>query len=532
MEQAFFEMADIRPWRSAAWVPLRICVTRTLAFPDDGQPIEVFDGVATLAVADANRAEVDRFSWSEVSIQHNRSVVDNDGYHAADTYRVHNAEHPVGVRLVIDQFLEEQGQHVWHLHPDLVVALHLIREGDVWFRPEEGWAEVVRLGRDPEGKPCRMEIRAEFLSDYLTARGSLLFLSSYHERRSEPEALPPFTWPKASEIIKTGRDTLERRLEVRRGRDWVSGALWRTEWFEPAPLSPRIRGDQDPAPTTFILDNQGSRRTPNQLHGAQTWLYFRPELALALSRHRGFALHWGAEQIGGMGATGDGVQFGLNDLGLINIFAKDIAQFAPWEQRIWSAHNVAPEGGVSAELFSAQMQMVWPKTTAPETQIADALAQVDARLTAALGAPLLRDHGAVADLVARAHRFRAADYDGVLLLARDLSKLFAERVDIASIHQRLALKRGDKLGSLKSLERLAATQVSTAEAAHLMAPLFGVQDLRGAASHLGDQLVAGALAKVGVDPNAPTPEQGRAIIASFAAAIQALGGIFPPPVVG
>ena len=529
MEQAFFEMGDIRPWQSAAWVPLRICVTRTLAFPDDGQPIEVFDGVATLAVADVNRAEVDRFGWSEVSIQHNRSVVDNDGYHAADTYRAHNAEHPVGGRLVIDQFLEEQGQHVWHLHPDLVVALHLVREGDMWFRPEEGWAEVVRLTRNPEGTPCRMEIRAEFLSDYLTARGSFLFLSSYHERRSEPETLPAFTWPKAAETIEIGRDTFERRLEVRRGRNWVSSALRRTEWFEPAPFSLRVRGDQDPAPTTFIVDNQGVRRTPNELQGAGTWLYFRPELAVALSRHRGFALHWGAEQIGGIGATGDGVQFGLNDLGLINIFAKDIARFAPWEQRIWSAHNVAPEGAVSAELFSAQMQMVWPDTTAPETQIADALAMVDARLTTMLGASLLRDHGAVADLVARAHRFRAADYEGVLLLARDLSKLFAERVDVAPIHQRLGLKAGDKLGSLKSLERLAATRIDAPQAAQLMAPLFGIQDLRGAASHLGDQLVAGALPKVGVDPNASTPEQGRALIASFVAALQALGELFPPP---
>ncbi len=529
MEQNFFEMRDIRPWSGAAWMPLRVCVSRRLSVQDDDQPLEVFDGVATLAVPEAHRVVVDRLGWSEVSIQHDRSVVDNDGYHAADTYRVHNAEHPVGVRLVVDQFLEEQDQHVWHLHPDLVVALHLVREGDTWFRPEEGWAAVVRLARNPAGRPIRMEIRSEFLAYYLAAQGALLFLSSYHERRAEPEQLPAFNWPQANQTLEQGRDSLELRLEKRRGRNWVSGALWRTEWFEPGPLSLRVRGDQDAAPTTFALDNQGGRRTPAELHGAQSWLYFRPELAMALARHRGFELHWGSEQTGGIGATGNGLHFGLNGLGLINIFAKDIAALASWEQRIWGAHNVPPEGGVSAELFAAQMELRYPETTAPETQVADALTHVDTRLSAFVGAPLLRDHDAVPSLLTRIHRFRAAEHEGLLLLARDLSRVFTERADVAPLHQRLGLKAGDKTGSLKSLQQLAAAQTNAEAAAHLMAPLFGVQDLRGAAAHLGDQLVAGALPKVNVNPDAPTPEQGRALIASFVTTLQALGDLFPPP---
>ena len=77
-----------------------------------------------------------------------------------------------------------------------------------------------------------------------------------------------------------------------------------------------------------------------ELHGAQTWLYFRPELAMALAQHRGFELHWGSEQTGGIGATGNGLHFGLNGLGLINIFAKDIAALDPWEQRIWGAQQL------------------------------------------------------------------------------------------------------------------------------------------------------------------------------------------------
>ena len=510
-------------------MPLRMSAGREIVLPGDKGTVCVWDGVATLAVPVANRALADGLDWTELGIGANRSVLDRDSYHAADTYRPRNAPHPIGTRLAIGQLIEEQHRHVWHLHPDLVVALHLLQEGDVWFRPEEGWAEVARLIRDADGDPERLEIRSEFLSDYLAGSGSALFMSSYHERRTEPEELPAFDWPKGLVTVEHGRDRFERRLEERRGRKWVSGALWRTEWFEPGELSPRVRGDQDPVPTTFTLDHQGGRLTPAQLQDASDWLHFRPELALALSRHRGFHLEWLSEQTGGLGATGNGIHFGINELGHINIFAKDIGKLDPWEQRIWSAHNVPPESGVSRELFAAQMEVRPAETTAPETKVLDALGRVEARLAAFLGAPLLRDNDATAGLLQRVHRFRAADHEGILLLARDLAKLFSERVDIAPIHRHLALRKGDTPGSLKSLERLASTQIGADEAGRLMAPLFGIQDLRGAAAHLGDQLVAGALANARVDTQATTPEQGRALIASFVETLTALAGLFPEP---
>lgn len=150
MQQAFFEMGDVRPWQGAPWVPLRICASRELPLPDDAGAVSAFAGVTTLAVPNANREAADGLGWSELSCEADRAVVDRDGYHAADTYRAFDKPHPLGTRLVIAQLLEEQRRHVWHLHPDVIVALHLLQEGDVWFRPEEGWAEVVRLIRGQE----------------------------------------------------------------------------------------------------------------------------------------------------------------------------------------------------------------------------------------------------------------------------------------------------------------------------------------------------------------------------------------------
>lgn len=37
------------------------------------------------------------------------------------------------------------------------------------------------------------------------------------------------------------------------------------------------------------------------------------------------------------------------------LFERNCARLAAWEQHIWAAHNVAPEGKVSTELMSAQV---------------------------------------------------------------------------------------------------------------------------------------------------------------------------------
>ena len=71
-----------------------------------------------------------------------RSGVEQWGYRSADVFRGWGKE-PLGINLVIDQYLEEPTREVWHLHPDLIVALHLSQEGDSWHRPEEGWVEVL-----------------------------------------------------------------------------------------------------------------------------------------------------------------------------------------------------------------------------------------------------------------------------------------------------------------------------------------------------------------------------------------------------
>lgn len=527
MRQTYFETPDIRGLQGRPWVPLRQATDRKLEAPEEGvATVEEFIGIASLAVYDSQRSAAETLQWSDLDVGPHRSLVERTGYQPADLFIDGRFDDPLGVNLVIDQHLEQERRHVWHLHPDVAVALSLLQEGDSWFRPEEGWIEVVRMLRDEDGEPVLLEMKTEFLADYLAARGMALYASSYYERSAVMATKPAYDWAEDGFQVVSGRDSREARVSEAGYGDpedhfRVMGALWRAEWFEPGALSIRIRGDKNPHPISFAAAADGARQTPDQLRGAHTWLFFDPALVTALMRHRGASLGWFSQETGMLGATRHGAHFGVNALGLVNIFAKDIGNFAPWEQRLWSAHNVTPEGGVSRELFAAQMEVTPAATKAPETLLPVALSGLEGVFAAKYGAALLRDNDAVPRLISRAHRFRAAEPDGLLALSKDLTRLFAERVDVEAIAKGLGLNPAErKLNSLKAVEKLVASALSEAEARALMAPLFGIHDLRLADAHLGSALVASGLERAGVDDAQPAAIQGRQLLQGFVETIQ------------
>ena len=67
-----------------------------------------------------------------------------------------------------------------------------------------------------------------------------------------------------------------------------------------------------------------------------------------LLSHRGFSLKWYTAETGAIKSTsGYSTHFGINASDLITVYAYDIAKLPAWEQFLWAASNVAPEGKVS-----------------------------------------------------------------------------------------------------------------------------------------------------------------------------------------
>ena len=531
IRQSYFELHDIRPLQGASWIPLRQSINETIEPPPtEVVRLEAFTGIATAAIECAKRPAADKLGWSELNLDSHRSGVEVWGYRAVDIFR--DNHDPFGINLVIDQYIENTHQYIWYLHPDLVVALRLVAEGDCWFRPDEGWIDVARLKRDANGKPELLEMRTEFLADYLSARDMALFCSSYRERIMVSTRKPVFTWPddQMNEVERQDRREgliTEASYPESPEHFWTRGCLWRTEWVEPGSSSVRVRGDKDNHTSSFALGNDGTRLNADRLSGAMAWLYFNATLPSTLLRHRGGRLHWLSAETGKLGATEFGVHFGVNRIGLVTVFAKDIGNLLPWEQRLWSAHNVTPEGGVSAELFAAQMEVNPAETSAPEAELEAAIRDVGEAFSARYGRPLLREHDSVPDLLRRTHRFRVADNDGLAGLAKDVTRLFIERVDVDAIKNALALGKSEKLGSVKMVEKLVATRISESDAKEMMAPLFGLYDLRLADAHLGSIDIESGILRVGVDKEAAAAIQGWKLLRVFVDTLRAIAAILP-----
>jgi len=529
LDPRFFDLGDIRAVQGRSWIPLRQEQPEDHESPIPGVGgVHTYSGVATLAVAADDRATVDAFGWSDVDVSTHRPNQDDGVYRPVDLhYDWGEKRKAVGVRLVLAQHIRETDQ-IWRLHPDVVIALKLEREGDSWFRPDEGWAEVARLKHNKDGRPVLLEMRAEMLSDYLAARRMALFLSSYHERAAFFEARPPYPWVDEPIEETVGRDSRERYIATaefppeRRFHYRGLGALWRTEWFEPGTTSIRVRGDEEPGNVTFAVGTSGERKSATECVRAMTYLAFEPALVPALLRYRSGSLGWYSRDTGGIGAATNGVHFGVNHLGLITIFAKDIANLDGWEQPAWAAHSVALDGGVSTELFDTQMNCKPASTRAPETQIAPVLKDLNTKFEGRFGAPLLRDNEAIGGIVRRAHRFRAVEHDGLLALAKDLSRLLMERMDIAQLRSAAETPAKDKLGSLKALERLLEKAVSGDEAREMMAPLFGIYDLRNADAHLGSSLEESGFQRSKVDRKSPLVDQGRQLLEAFVETVRSV----------
>jgi hypothetical protein len=451
----------------------------------------------------------------------------------------------------------------------------LKRERDLWIRPIEDYCEVVRLRRDRDGDPVAIEIKNEFLRDYLCARDMFLRTSLYRSRSvvvadaadaGSPEDRQEETEKDRFEIrvypliegghldggyavFRVSRNDVEpdedvpnpgpetnsnTEMEKWEGKHdgrrlvCVIGELWRDEEIEPADKSVRVRGDNVPTGIRYIVDASGETKASEELDDENDlrWLWFRPEVVPAILKHRGSRFRWYTKETGGISlASSLLTHFGLNALGLVNVLAYDIAKLPAWQQRIWAGCNIAPEGGVSAELLSAQARAVVAETVAPEAALPEVLQGLDELFEHALGSPLFRAHADTAKLVKSVNRFRALEPDGLFALAKDLMRIVADRIDHTSLQSVAPPPKGVTWKSLKSLENYLATIIAANDARKVMGPLAGAYDLRIADAHLAQADLDKAYELARIDPNAKPLVQGFRLIASVVSALMKIANI-------
>lgn len=172
-----------RPFARATWIPLRASQNEErLGVKDVGYVSDLF-ACGSVAFPKQHRELAESLGWSDIGIGHTVApYAYADGHYSPIDEYQYNDKEPVGVNLVFEHPQPVVGGRQWILNPDLVVALRLIKEGPNWVRPEEDFTVVARETVGSDGDHCLIEIKREFLMDYLAARNLSLRLSYYRQR--------------------------------------------------------------------------------------------------------------------------------------------------------------------------------------------------------------------------------------------------------------------------------------------------------------------------------------------------------------
>jgi hypothetical protein len=318
VNQEWFEMPDIRRRRfsKSVWIPLRAVYhnERQGKYGYEGYKEDLFFA-GSIAVPVKHAGSVEKLGWEQMSY-------DDD-------------------------------PNVWHLHQDLVLALGLKREGNSWICPKDGYVEVARLKVADRNKPILLEIKAEYLRDYLCARDMALYITSFYRRDLIAADASAICWNDGSarkedahgrwegrvtaihegghpfggkmavfHVARTDVDETDDVPDISgiptddntKGESWerefegrklyrVLGEYWSNELILPGKHSPKVRGDEVTSTVYFIIDADGSKVRGKDLVEAGKWLWFKPDVMMVLSHRRGGTLSFYTAQTGSVSCS-------------------------------------------------------------------------------------------------------------------------------------------------------------------------------------------------------------------------------------
>lgn len=566
MNQSWFEMKDLikRKLDTSVWISLRAqkSIRNDIKFGFSGYT-EEFVGHGTLMVSLDQKEIAEELTWNDVGISH--SVGLNFVYESYSPSDKYDGENVKGIHLVLDQtFDNNYDKHEWHLHQDLVINLGLKREGDIWICPRQGYTAVAKLERDDDGSPIELQIKNQFLKDYLFAANCGLFVTSYFSRDAilETEPSPPLN--EDSVLTVNDKDIWEYRiLEIHEGGGFTFGEkvaishasrtdvdenddvpdmtsipnnenvksqyyekgfsgrklfrpiaeLWKYEWINPASKSPITLGHEEINDFYYIIDAAGNKETGEKLKSGGKWLWFKPELISNILAMRGASLKWYTRDTGSISCSPSwGIHFGVNDLGLITVYAKDIGHLPAWQQQIWSAYNVSPEGGISKELYASQVRAEPAATHAPEAFLYRVITEINEVFEEQFSMNFFRGHQSVIDISNSINRFRAVNEQGLFSLAKDVARILIDDVDTESLQKIVIPPKGAKWGSIKTIENLLAQKVPQEQARQITAPFVGVYELRHGDAHLPSSEISNSFRLIPVDRELPHVAQGYQLL--------------------
>ena len=563
-----------RTFSKSTWLPLRASIDdekgncRYIGF------VSEYFGCGSVAFPPEHREIAEKARWSDIGIGCTaRPYAYEDGYYSSIEQYQWNEKEPIGIHFVFEHPQPVVGGSLWVLNPDLVIALRLIKEGNNWVRPEENFVVVAREVLDEKGEHGLIEIKREFLLDYLAARNLSLKLSYYRKRVENVPTLEDSEYV-GLEDHQEERDGGRYELHIRNlndvfGGSWamfrawrtdvdeeedapvmgpetndntdyessegnksgydgvrVEGEFWRDEWIEHQGISKRVRGDIDTNLPKFIVETDSTRIASSNLNNEDVgrWLWFRSSIVNELLGLRGFSLEWYTAETGAIRSTsGCSIHFGINSADLITVYAYDIARLPSWEQHLWAAHNVVPEGKVSSELLDSQVKAQPASTYAVEELFFEVMRLLENEFKQEFNVSLFSHELSREEFFKKISRFDSKDQASLLRLAKEIVRVFSDRINVKELRNLSRYSDKDKLGSNKLLQDILSQRVGNDTARKVFGPIVGAYDMRVGDAHPTSSKIEEALKLAGIDDEISFLRKGEQLISNIGQSIWWIG---------
>jgi hypothetical protein len=572
----WIEMDDLkkRDFNNKSWIPL--CASQYLSdngkYGYPGFEEEYFAAVSILfTIQDKDTAL--KCQWEDTNPPYdNRPYANEEKYILAGNFDGFD-KNVSGEYLVLQQIFDTGETQEWHLSQDFVLALGLKKETDKWVCPLEDYAEVARLLRNEEGKPILLEVKSEYLKDYLCARKSGLLVSTFQSRIStqlnfdeikfdDNRKMEKYDWG-TYDAIKTdiieGGDIAGSKVAVFhyertdvdfeddvptleggpsdsniKSKSWeyerkgiplqrIEGDIWKRCWIEPASTSPRVRGDIINSNLMFIIDADGSKSTLRVLEEESRWLWFSPYIVNEILKRPNSYIKWYTEDTGKLATSKiHSVHFGMNDIGLINVNIGDLVRMPESQLKIWVTFNVTPDGKVSKELLMSQVSASPADTFSPERNLFELINYLKKSFISAYNKDLFTGHKLLNEYWKRINRFRACDKEGLFSLCKELTRFIIERIDV-DVLKKLRPNDPKDIGSLKRLERMLNDLGNNGR--EIIAPFIGINELRQADAHLPSDNLENSYRLAEIDFSSPYPIIAKKLISTLANRIYVIANI-------
>lgn len=122
-------------------------------------------------------------------------------------------------------------------------------------------------------------------------------------------------------------------------------------------------------------------------------------------------------------------------------------------------------------------------------------------------------------------RFLSKDQASLLRLAKELVRVFSERLDVRSLRKLSKHIDKDKLGTNKLLQSILAQTAGEERAREVFAAIVGAYEMRVGDAHPTSSKIGEALKLVGIDASASYLRQGEQLIRNFGHAVWCIGSL-------